>query len=198
MSEQVPPPEPNQEAGTNTATTQNTPGFVLDPLKPLGQRVFFFQLNRTHAIRPEQWVIPTICLGMTGLDNVPHLTRSQYKTRVLKDYFSMLDRFLTNFKVTETKPGDSKNNRTVYSFSASNFQELASEMEELLNVHEVARALRLKGRRVPEISYWPEGSVGTDYFLPNNIEIIALAYRVSIEQFLLQIDEVYDFEKGDV
>ncbi|THU93013.1 hypothetical protein K435DRAFT_861922 [Dendrothele bispora CBS 962.96] len=141
MAEQLPPPDPNQDIGTNTSTTQNTSSLVLEPLKPLGQQIFFFQPNETHVICPEQWVIPTLRpyykigddeeiheqqrqaiqlaikgLGMMSLENASHLTRSQYKTRVLKDYFSMLDQFLTNFKVTETKPGDSRNSKTVYEY----------------------------------------------------------------------------------
>ncbi|THU81518.1 hypothetical protein K435DRAFT_873256 [Dendrothele bispora CBS 962.96] len=194
MTEQAPASTPNPNSNSNTpALTTPIPEFPTEPLRPIPS---------DHSIRQEPWNILTLRpyhkigdneiiherqqlaiqyairgLGMATIENISHLTRSQYKTKVLQDYLSMLDKFLATFKVTDMKPDGPKNNKTVYTLSASGFQELATELDELLNLSSVAKSMRLKGQRVPEIPYWPEGSVGNDYFLANDIEIIALAYK---------------------
>ncbi|THU86126.1 hypothetical protein K435DRAFT_868587 [Dendrothele bispora CBS 962.96] len=126
----VPPPESNQDR-TSGSTTTNIPELAVEPLKPIPRQVFFFQPDSAHPIRQEPWIIPTLRplykigdneavherqrfaiqyavkgLGITTIENVQHPARSQYRARVLRDYFTMLDKFLTSFKVTDIRPDE--------------------------------------------------------------------------------------------
>ncbi|KAK7444340.1 hypothetical protein VKT23_015352 [Stygiomarasmius scandens] len=211
-------PQPEDARSITSESTE----FVTEPLRPLEDRLFVFKLpDDNHPLEYSTAVMPTLRpyykigdnediherrklaiqyavngLGMTAIANAPHPTRSQYKTKVLKDYFDTLDHLLSSLKLTYTKPGEERNNKAVYTVSSELYQEFSIALRDLLN--SIQGSIRLKGRRVPDIPFWPEGSAGIDFFYANDIEIIALAYRISVEQFLLEIDSIHDFEKGDV
>ncbi|THV04338.1 hypothetical protein K435DRAFT_850985 [Dendrothele bispora CBS 962.96] len=195
--------------------------FELDALQPISELSDSFTPEDGHEPGPTyyQIFIPTLAaaatvkmneavdqrrkkalkLGADGL-GIPRLltchslSRRAYRNSTLKAYLETLEAFLSTIKTVRTKPGDV--NSTMYAASGSLFEEYSLELRELLGA--IDKSLKIKGRQAPEVPSWPAGSVGVDFFSLNDLEIFLLAYRVQVEEFLYQIDQVHDFEKGDV
>ncbi|KAK7446002.1 hypothetical protein VKT23_014625 [Stygiomarasmius scandens] len=209
---------------TETASQEFNPDqqFDLEPLRPLTDNLDIFQIPDNKHPMPiyQYFLLPTlIAFHRMGTNEVIHQRRKtalQYAVQglrmpqllkyhtapgrlykhVFEAYLDALGTLLGTVKAVDPNPEKKEDGRRMYSLSFSRFEAFSLELRELLR--SIEDSLRIKGRRVPTAPFWPEGSVGIDYFTQNDFEILCLAYRVQAENFLYQIDQVHDFAKGNI
>ncbi|KAJ3831772.1 hypothetical protein F5878DRAFT_521235, partial [Lentinula raphanica] len=65
---------------------------------------------------------------------------------------------------------------------------------ELLKIAE--RSLEIAGQRSPALPRWLEGNVGNEFLIANDFEVLCIAYRFQVEQFLWKLNLVHNFTTG--
>ncbi|KAJ8073668.1 hypothetical protein PM082_011946 [Marasmius tenuissimus] len=57
------------------------------------------------------------------------------------------------------------------------------------------RSFKLAGQRLPEAPTWPQeaGSAGTEFLLPQDFEIMGIAYRAQVEHYITALCDLHNF-----
>ncbi|KAF7372967.1 TY3B-TY3B protein [Mycena sanguinolenta] len=139
------------------------------------------QARRLQAI-----VLGCHAIGKGFLVNAQKAGRKLYRDKFPEE-FDLLDRVLSDVQRID-----------LASIDAHAFRLDRNEYELLVNVLADLRQIstegfQLAGKALPTIPTWGEDEDPSEYYRQNNFEILAICFRVEVENFLALLDKYYDF-----
>ncbi|KAL0566629.1 hypothetical protein V5O48_015377 [Marasmius crinis-equi] len=178
--------------------------------KPFSTLQPFYKYGDNQAL----WDRRNQALGYTaeffmeeGLRTLPHLGRKPSKETFAKVIGLLNDltyKVLTasttvielGRKQGAVKLKDKEICASVYTIDSYRFITLQYQLQKLLG--DANTSFLLAGKRCPDVPAWPQegGSIREDFLRANELEILTITFRASVEHFLSRLDSVHDFSTG--
>jgi hypothetical protein len=130
---------------------------------------------------------------------LPGLIECRRASRRVQHIFEKILREVTDM-ATNPKQTTTKNQRgediRVYAPSQKRFEGISVALGRVGKLANPGFAM--KGQAYPMSPLWLAGDTGTSFFTANDYEILMVGYRAQVEEYLVQLDEVYDFQARGV
>ncbi|THU78416.1 hypothetical protein K435DRAFT_811572 [Dendrothele bispora CBS 962.96] len=167
---------------TDTVTEKELSFPTLRALKHIGKDQPI--LDRCHKALE----IGTQFLQLPWLLGAQPAQRQLHKT-VFTAELTLLDDLLHQFRTF------ARDDQTYYALKQETYQQLSVLLYHHLKSSSISS--KISGEQIPDFPGWPHGTVGTDFFSQNDIEILAVSYRVQVEHFLFRLNQIHNFSTNE-